>query len=121
VLAIAAPKLGFGPVVACDVGEASVVATREGAPRQRRRGRGVALRPAARARPVGADGDREPRCGRCCSRSRATSSARPERLIVSGLLRHEADEVAAAFAARGMTETDRREGSEWSALLLEAR
>ena len=41
--------------------------------------------------------------------------------MVSGLLRAEADEVAAAFAARGMTETDRREGSEWSALLLEAR
>ena len=45
----------------------------------------------------------------------------PERLVVSGLLRAEADEVAAAFAARGMTETDRREGSEWSALLLEHR
>jgi ribosomal protein L11 methyltransferase len=45
----------------------------------------------------------------------------PERLVASGLLRAEADEVAAAFAARGMTETDRREGSEWSALLLEAR
>ena len=45
----------------------------------------------------------------------------PERLVVSGLLRAEADEVAAAFAARGMEETDRREGSEWSALLLEAR
>ena len=45
----------------------------------------------------------------------------PERLVVSGLLRAEADGVAAAFAARGMTETDRREGSEWSALLLEHR
>ncbi|HET8950669.1 MAG TPA: hypothetical protein VFN44_09160, partial [Solirubrobacteraceae bacterium] len=45
----------------------------------------------------------------------------PERLVVSGLLRAEADEVAAAFATRGLTETDRREGSEWSALLLEAR
>ena len=44
----------------------------------------------------------------------------PEQLVVSGLLRAEADEIAAAFAARGMAETDRREGTEWSALLLEA-
>jgi len=45
----------------------------------------------------------------------------PERLILSGLLRAEADEVSAAFQARGMHETERREGTEWSALLLEAR
>ena len=33
----------------------------------------------------------------------------------------EADEVSAAFAARGMEETERRECVEWSALQLEAR
>jgi ribosomal protein L11 methylase PrmA len=43
----------------------------------------------------------------------------PERLVVSGLLRSEADEVSAAFAARGLDESERKEGTEWSALLLE--
>ena len=42
----------------------------------------------------------------------------PERLIVSGALVEEADEVAAAFAARGMTERERRTDGEWAALLL---
>ena len=43
----------------------------------------------------------------------------PERMILSGLLREEADEVAAAFARHGLRERDRRHGGEWSALLLE--
>ena len=42
----------------------------------------------------------------------------PERLIVSGLLREEADEVAAAFARHGLREAARRDGGEWTALLL---
>ena len=42
----------------------------------------------------------------------------PERLIASGLLREEADEVARAFGARP-TERDRRFGGEWAAVLLE--
>ncbi|MEA2305153.1 MAG: hypothetical protein QOH43_2433, partial [Solirubrobacteraceae bacterium] len=42
-------------------------------------------------------------------------------LIASGLLAHEADEVAAAFAHhRGLHEADRRHGGEWAALLLRA-
>ena len=41
-----------------------------------------------------------------------------EQLIVSGLLRDEADEVAAAFARHGLHEADRRHGGEWAALLL---
>jgi ribosomal protein L11 methyltransferase len=43
----------------------------------------------------------------------------PERLIASGLLREEADEVAAAFAAHGLRERDRRFGGEWAAVLLQ--
>jgi len=120
VLAIAAAKLGFTPVTGCDVEQASVAATRDGA---RDNGVEVAVSrcdlrrspgpwaPTVTAnlvRPllleVAADLDRP-----------------PERLVASGLLRVEADEIAAAFAARGMVETDRREGSEWSALLLEHR
>ncbi|MCW3046993.1 MAG: methyltransferase [Solirubrobacterales bacterium] len=44
---------------------------------------------------------------------------RPRTLIASGLLAHEADEVAAAFAdGTGLTERSRRHGGEWVALLL---
>jgi ribosomal protein L11 methylase PrmA len=43
----------------------------------------------------------------------------PERLVVSGLLREEADEVAGAFARHRLRETDRRHSAEWAALLLE--
>lgn len=43
----------------------------------------------------------------------------PRTLIASGLLAHEADEVAAAFAEnQGLRETARRHGGEWAALLL---
>ena len=42
----------------------------------------------------------------------------PATLIVSGLLREEAGEVAAAFARHGLRETERRHGGEWSALVL---
>ena len=63
VLAIAAARLGWDPVLACDWEAASVEATRENAARQRRAGRsrssGVDLR---RGRgPVGADRRRQPR------------------------------------------------------------
>jgi len=44
----------------------------------------------------------------------------PRRLIASGLLREESDEVAAAFAGHGLREAERREGGEWAALLLVA-
>ena len=44
----------------------------------------------------------------------------PRTLIASGLLTHEADEVAAAFAPLGLRERDRRERGEWAALLLAA-
>ena len=45
----------------------------------------------------------------------------PQTLIASGLLAHEADEIAAAFAEyHGLREVDRRHGGEWAALLLRA-
>ena len=43
----------------------------------------------------------------------------PERVIASGLLVGEADEVAGAFAAVGLRESDRRVSGDWAALLLE--
>jgi ribosomal protein L11 methyltransferase len=42
----------------------------------------------------------------------------PQVLICSGLLLDEQDEVAAAFAKTGMTESDRRQHGDWAALLL---
>ena len=42
----------------------------------------------------------------------------PDELILSGLLRHEADRVAAAFSELGLTERERRVRHEWAALLL---
>jgi ribosomal protein L11 methyltransferase len=45
----------------------------------------------------------------------------PRALVASGLLRAEAGEVAAAFAARqGLREAARREQGDWAALLLRA-
>ena len=47
------------------------------------------------------------------------SSPRPRTLVCSGLLLHELDEVAAAFADEaGLTEADRRRDGDWAALLL---
>jgi ribosomal protein L11 methyltransferase len=45
----------------------------------------------------------------------------PGLLVVSGLLAAEADEVAAAFAGRGLREIDRRLGGEWAAIALSSR
>ena len=42
----------------------------------------------------------------------------PDVLVAGGLLAHEGDEVAAAFARHGLRETARRRGGEWVALLL---
>ena len=42
----------------------------------------------------------------------------PATLIVSGLLREEAGEIAAAFARHGLRETERHHSGEWAALLL---
>ncbi len=44
----------------------------------------------------------------------------PAHLIAGGLLAHEADEVADAFARRGLIERRRRHGGEWAALWLGA-
>ena len=122
VLAVAAARLGYGPVRGlrrrpggrCGHGA-------RGGGQRGAGGRGRALRPAPRAGPMGADGVRQPRAARSCSTSHGGLSARPPaRLIASGLLRAEADEVAAAFAARGLREAERRSAGEWSAILVRA-
>jgi ribosomal protein L11 methyltransferase len=51
---------------------------------------------------------------------RLDAEAGVERLVTSGLLTREADAVSAAFAKAGMTEMSRLESGDWAALLLRA-
>jgi ribosomal protein L11 methyltransferase len=113
VLAIAAAKLGFEPVTALDSDRAAVAATRANA-----RDNAVTLDRVERfdlreerpppARVVVANLMR-PLLLRLAGRVEA------DLVIASGLLDHEADEVAAAF---GLHEDERRSDRGWTALLL---
>ena len=117
VLAIAAAKLGFAPVRAVDFDPLSVEATAANALVN-----DVTLDVARcdlRSDPV----PRAPIVLANLLRPLLLDYARvlaepPRTLIASGLLVHEADEIAAAFAAHGLREQDRRERGEWAALLL---
>ena len=117
VLAIAAARLGYGPVLAVDLEPASLEASRENAERN---GADVEVRrvdlrrePAPYAPTVLANLVRPLLLDVARLLERA-----PERLIMSGLLRSEADEVAAAFEQHGLVEEERRFGGEWAAVLL---
>ena len=52
---------------------------------------------------------------------RRRASPIPATLVCSGLLPRELDEVAAAFAAAGLAEAERRQEGDWAALLLRRR
>ena len=106
VLAIAAARLGYGPVLAVDLEPASLEASRENAERN---GADVEVRrvdlrrePAPYAPTVLANLVRPLLLDVARLLERA-----PERLIMSGLLRSEADEVAAAFERHGLVEEER--------------
>jgi ribosomal protein L11 methyltransferase len=128
VLAIAAAKLGFDPITAVDAERQAVEATRANA-----LANGVALGPASDRRIPSID-----RIERADLRNAPAAKADvvaanlmrplllriaelwegepPQTLVVSGLLDHEADEVAAAFAPR--VERRRLSSLGWTALLL---
>ena len=122
VLAIAAAKLGWGPVSGLDHEAAAVVAARENA-----RANGVTFdvrrgdllhgaSPAPSAPTVVANLLR-PLLAHIAEIGFAGEA--PHTLIVSGLLRAEADAIAAAFArAQGLRERERGERGEWAALTL---
>ena len=121
VLAIAAARLGWDPVVALDYDPASVEAAVDNA-----RVNGVAIEvrrhdlrtdPVASAPMVAANLLR-PLLLTWASRLGAAAVTVPESVIASGLLVGEADEVAGAFAGLGLVEVGRRESGEWSAVLL---
>jgi ribosomal protein L11 methyltransferase len=121
VLAIAAAKLGWEPVLGLDHERESVQATRDNAASN-----GVALE--ARRYDLLRDGPPPGAPVVVANLLRPLllhlaehgfAGEPPRVLIASGLLRDEADEVAAAFARRrGLHERARSHGGEWAALVL---
>jgi ribosomal protein L11 methyltransferase len=117
VLAIAAAKLGFGPIVACDHESAALEAARQNAAAN-----GVELE----LRRSNLRTDAPPMAPSAVANLTAPIlreiaprlEAVPERLICSGLLAREADDVCEAFAARGLVEHSRRAEGDWVAALL---
>jgi ribosomal protein L11 methyltransferase len=116
VLAIAAAKLGWSPVVACDIEPESLAATREGAAAN-----GVQI--AVSRCDVRHGGPPAPTVVANLVRPLLLEVAAgldrvPERLIVSGLELNETGEVVAAFARCGLRERRRREDAGWAAIEL---
>jgi ribosomal protein L11 methyltransferase len=121
VLAIAAAKLGWGPVAGVDHERESVRATTENA-----QANGVTIAadrfdlirdgPVPTAPLILANLLRPLLL--CVSRAGFAAGEAPQTLIASGLLTHEADEIASAFERHGLHETDRRTSAEWCALVL---
>ncbi|MHB1469409.1 MAG: 50S ribosomal protein L11 methyltransferase [Solirubrobacteraceae bacterium] len=122
VLAIAAAKLGFDPVIAIDSERESVEAASENATSN-----GVTIevrRQDIRSAPPILDGVRVALANLVrpllLELARSMPGA-PEHLIVSGLLRSEADEVVSEFEwATGLRESRRLEAGEWAAVWLSA-
>jgi ribosomal protein L11 methyltransferase len=118
VLAIAAARLGYQPVLALDNDPASVQATADNAAVN-----GVDLevrRFDLRSEDVPpAETVTANLLGPLLRAWAPRLAAAPARLIASGLLVAEADGIAEAFAGVGLREADRRESGEWGALLLE--
>ncbi len=117
VLAIAAAKLGFDPVAAVDHDPLALDATAGNAGAN-----GVDVR-IERVNLREAPGPYAPTVCANLLRPLLLDVARlmdrpPERLIASGLLREEADQVAAAYALHGLVERERRHCEQWSALLM---
>jgi ribosomal protein L11 methyltransferase len=119
VLAIAAAKLGFAPILACDHEPAALEAAAKNASAN-----GVELElvrrnlrqaPAPFA-PTAVANLTAPLLGEVATRLEEV----PQRLICSGLLGSEADRVAEAFARRGLVETGRRLQDDWAAISMSA-
>ena len=117
VLAIAAAKLGFRPVLACDREPAALEATAANA-----RANGVDVAPLR----LDLRADPPPPAATVVANlttpilgevARLLDRA-PQRVICSGVLATEADEVRDVFAARGLVERERRLSGDWMALLL---
>jgi ribosomal protein L11 methyltransferase len=118
VLAIAAAKLGFSPVLALDIDREAVQATGENAALN-----GVELE----VRRFDLRAEQLPHAETVAANLLAPlllewagrAEALPGRVIASGLLAEQGDRIAAAFASRGLKETARPAAGEWIAVLLE--
>jgi ribosomal protein L11 methyltransferase len=120
VLAIAAGKLGWGPITACDREPASLEAAAanaeaNGVPVSIQR---VDVRegPPPVAPTVVANLTAQ-LLVECAGHLREGDEL-PQSLVCSGMLVEQIDEVAGAFASCGLTETERRSEGDWAALLL---
>ncbi len=116
VLAIAAAKLGWAPVLACDLDPESVEAARAGAAAN-----GVTVE--VTRCDVRQGGPHAPTVLANLVRPlllevAANLTRVPDRLIISGLEGDEPDEVVPAFARHGLHEVARRQGGGWSAIQL---
>jgi ribosomal protein L11 methyltransferase len=117
VLAIAAAKLGWDPVTGCDHEAAALEAAAANA-----RANGVELE----LQPINLRQQLPPLAPTVLGNltapllrivaSRLGDLEPPRRLLCSGLLLEEADEVAAGFAAAGLAEEARRAAGEWAAI-----
>ncbi len=117
VLAVAAARLGFAPVAACDVERESVAATLAAAAAN-----GVEVA-ASRCDLLRSPGPWAPTVTANLVRPLLLDVAElierpPQRMIVSGLELPEVEEVVAAFARHGLAPEARRDGDGWSAILL---
>jgi ribosomal protein L11 methyltransferase len=117
VLAIAGAKLGFAPVVACDQEPPALEATAGSA-----RANGVELaleriNLRGAAPPMAPTVTANLTAPLLCEVA-ARIELPPERLVCSGMLVAEVDDVIAAFDARGLRERERRTSGDWAALLL---
>jgi ribosomal protein L11 methyltransferase len=120
VLAIAAARLGWSPITACDREPASLEAAAANA-----KANGVELaieRVDVReaAPPVAPTVVANLTANLLLECARRLDTDVPGRLVCSGMLETEADGVAAAFAPLGLSEAERRTEGEWGALLLQA-
>jgi ribosomal protein L11 methyltransferase len=127
VLAIAAARLGFGPVLGLDHERESVLAARQNAAEN-----GVEIevrRFDLRAQPLPWIGEPERPPGEIVIVANLlrpllleltrTMQATPRHLVAGGLLIGEVDEIAQAFTKElGLRERERRESGEWAALWL---
>jgi ribosomal protein L11 methyltransferase len=122
VLAIAAAKLGWGPITACDREPASLEAAAANA-----EANGVELE----IERVDVREDAPPAAPTVianltanllldCARHLDAGERAPATLVCAGMLETEADGVVAAFAPAGLSESARHREGEWSALLLQA-
>jgi ribosomal protein L11 methyltransferase len=120
VLAILAAMLGHAPVLALDCDPLAVEATRENAARNR------ISTSALEVRRFDLREEQVPPSDLVVANVLAgpllgwagLQRSMPPRLILSGLLITEADRVSAAYARRGLRESERRTCGEWAALVL---